>query len=143
MSYHLLGDFKDQPGIHLPESYFKERDCWLDCRGKGMIYIDAVANPGWCVSLITVSHDPRPGMFGELTYRPIKIGPKVFIGYGAILYNCIIGEGAQIAAGSVVRSRIVPPWTMVEGNPAMPIREYKNGAWQYISNPRELERMHH
>lgn len=146
MPYHRLGEFKDQPGIKWPESHFNDRDCWLDCRGKGMIEIDADANIGWCVTFITVSHDPTPGKFLELTYRPIKIIQKVFVGYGAILYNCIIGEGAQVAAGTVVRSRIVPPWTMVEGNPARICKIYDAILQKWIKPAPgmklELEEMH-
>jgi serine acetyltransferase len=44
-----------------------------------------------------------------------------FVGPGVlILPNVVIGEGAVVAAGSVVNES-VPPYTLVQGNPAKPI----------------------
>lgn len=52
---------------------------------------------------------------------PINIGSAVWIGFGAIILSGItIGDGAIISAGSVV-SDDVPPFTIVKGNPAVPI----------------------
>nr|WP_321410887.1 acyltransferase [uncultured Carboxylicivirga sp.] len=49
---------------------------------------------------------------------PIKIEDKVWIGFGVtILKGVNIGEGAVVAAKSVV-TKNVPPWTVVGGNPA-------------------------
>ena len=53
--------------------------------------------------------------------KSIVIGDNVFIGPSVtILPNVKIGEGSVIAAGSVV-THIVPPHTLVQGNPARPI----------------------
>jgi acetyltransferase-like isoleucine patch superfamily enzyme len=137
---HLLGEFKDQPGIKLPLEYFMSRDCWLDCRVPDMIHIDGAANIGWCVSFVSMTHDTAPGKFGSVSGRPIWIGANAFIGYGVQLYNCIIGEGAIVAVGSVVRSRIVPPWTKVEGNPARIFERFTDGKWVKANG--ELEMIH-
>jgi galactoside O-acetyltransferase len=54
---------------------------------------------------------------------PVRIGDKAWIGARAIVLKGVtVGEGAMVAAGSVV-TRDVPPWTMAAGNPARPIRE--------------------
>ena len=51
----------------------------------------------------------------------VKIEQDAFVGAGAlILPNVVIGRGAVVAAGSVV-TRSVPPMTMVQGNPAVPV----------------------
>lgn len=51
----------------------------------------------------------------------IKIGSDVFIGPGAlILPDVTIGDGAVVAAGSVVNTPVAPK-TMVQGNPAKPV----------------------
>ena len=51
----------------------------------------------------------------------VKIERDAFIGPGAIILpNVVIGEGAVVTAGSVV-TRSVPPMTVVQGNPAIPI----------------------
>lgn len=49
----------------------------------------------------------------------IKICSKVWVGFNVvILKNVTIGEGAVVAAGSVV-TKNVEPWTVVGGNPAV------------------------
>ena len=53
----------------------------------------------------------------------ISVGNKAWIGFGAaILKNVTIGEGAIVAAMSVV-TKDVAPWTVVGGNPARFIRD--------------------
>jgi len=53
--------------------------------------------------------------------RGVIIEEDVDIGAGAlILPGVTIGHGAVVAAGSVV-TRSVPPLTLVQGNPAVPI----------------------
>jgi phosphonate metabolism protein (transferase hexapeptide repeat family) len=52
----------------------------------------------------------------------VTIGHDVWIGHGAIvLPGVTVGTGAVIGAGSVV-TRDVPPYTIVAGSPAKPIR---------------------
>ncbi len=54
-------------------------------------------------------------------FRGVRIEREAFIGPGAIvLPNVVIGRGAVVTAGSVV-SQSVPPMTVVQGNPAVPI----------------------
>ena len=51
----------------------------------------------------------------------VRIGSDVYVGAGAIILPGVtLGEGAVVAAGSVV-SRPVPPRTVVRGNPARPV----------------------
>jgi acetyltransferase-like isoleucine patch superfamily enzyme len=53
----------------------------------------------------------------------VVIQDKVWIGFNAIVLKGVtIGEGAIVAAGSVV-SKDVPPFTIVAGNPARVVRE--------------------
>lgn len=55
--------------------------------------------------------------------KPICIKDKVWIGFNSIILKGItIGEGAVVAAASVVTKNI-PDWTLVGGNPAHIIRE--------------------
>jgi len=51
----------------------------------------------------------------------VTIEQDAFVGVGAlILPNVVIGRGSVVAAGSVV-TRSVPPFTLVQGNPAVPV----------------------
>lgn len=51
----------------------------------------------------------------------VRIGHDVFIGPGAIILpNVTIGDGAVIKAGTIV-SQSIPPMTVVQGNPAVPV----------------------
>ncbi|MFY9856236.1 MAG: acyltransferase [Terracidiphilus sp.] len=53
----------------------------------------------------------------------VTVGRNAFLGAGAlILPGVVIGEGAVVAAGSVV-NRSVAPFTMVQGNPAVPVAQ--------------------
>jgi acetyltransferase-like isoleucine patch superfamily enzyme len=55
--------------------------------------------------------------------KPVKIGNKSWVGLNVIILKGVeIGEGAIVAAGSVV-VKSVPAWTIVAGNPARVIRE--------------------
>jgi serine acetyltransferase len=51
----------------------------------------------------------------------IRIEQDAFVGPGAIILpNVVVGRGAVVTAGSVV-TRSVPPMTVVQGNPAIPV----------------------
>lgn len=55
--------------------------------------------------------------------KPIKVCDKAWIGVGCkIMKGVTIGEGAIVAAGSVV-TKDVEPWTIVGGNPATFIKK--------------------
>lgn len=54
---------------------------------------------------------------------PVCIRDKAWLGFNVIILKGItVGEGAVVAAGSVV-TKDVPAWTLVAGNPARIIRE--------------------
>jgi len=57
-------------------------------------------------------------IFEDVVASPIKIGDDVWIGTGSIILKGVnIGEGAIVAAGSVV-TKDVPSFAIVGGNPA-------------------------
>lgn len=73
-------------------------------------------------SILTLGHDPQSAEFADRG-GPVRIGDRVWIGYRAlILPGLTVGEGAVVAAGSVV-TRDVEPYTIVAGNPARKIKE--------------------
>jgi acetyltransferase-like isoleucine patch superfamily enzyme len=57
--------------------------------------------------------------------RPVTIGDDVWIGHGCkIMPGVTIGEGSVVGAGSIV-TRDVPPFTLVAGIPAKPVRDLR------------------
>ena len=52
--------------------------------------------------------------------RNIKIGDNVFIGsHSVILGGAKIGNNSVVSAGTVVRSKNIPPYSLVFGNPVV------------------------
>lgn len=59
--------------------------------------------------------------------RPVRIGNKAWIGFNVIILKGVtVGEGAMVAAGSVV-THDVPAYTLVAGNPACVVRSLRRG----------------
>lgn len=82
-------------------------------------------------------------LFDEYKYAdesntyPIVIGNDVWIGYGSLIMQGVtIGDGAVVAAGSVV-TKDIPPYAIVGGNPARIIRNrFSDNEIEFL---RELE----
>lgn len=71
-------------------------------------------------NVVFAAGHPTPGH--PATKGDIAIGNDVWIGRGAVILSGVtIGDGAVIAAQSVV-TKAVEPYTIVGGNPARPIR---------------------
>lgn len=65
----------------------------------------------------------HPENIKDIRSESILINNDVWIGFNSsIMKGVTVGEGAVVAAGSVV-TKDVPPWTIVAGNPAKIIRE--------------------
>jgi acetyltransferase-like isoleucine patch superfamily enzyme len=61
-----------------------------------------------------------------VTVRPVVVRNKAWIGFNVIVLKGVtIGEGAVVAAGSVV-TRDVPDYTLVAGNPARIVRSVRD-----------------
>lgn len=80
------------------------------------------------ISFSERQHDVRDYLYSDgknwekIKQRPVTIGSKSWIGAKSIILKGVsIGEGAIVAAGSVV-TRDVPEWSIVGGNPAHVIR---------------------
>jgi acetyltransferase-like isoleucine patch superfamily enzyme len=76
--------------------------------------------------LITIEDDTSIGMRATVIAhfresQGVKIERDAFVGPGVIILpDVVIGRGAVVTAGSVV-TRSVPPMTVVQGNPAVPV----------------------
>ena len=116
--------------IGLSKHYFAERFGWIDTRGPITIAGDSFW--GFFVTVITTSHRAEIGPIGPMVPRPVTVGSKAWIGSHSFLYNCTIGEGAIVAAGTVVRSCTVAPYVMIAGNPAKVIARWEDGQWNWL-----------
>lgn len=114
MNCYLMchGDLLIGEDTHINQS------CFID--GRGGLIIGNNVSISHYVKLVTGSHKVNSLTF-EGDFRPIVIEDYCWIGIGSIiLNNVIIGEGAVVAAGSVV-TKNVDPYTIVGGVPAKPI----------------------
>ena len=92
--------------------------------------IGSLVRIGHDVSLLTVSHEIGAPWLrsGRSTSNPITIGDGVWIASRVtVLPGVSIGNGAVVAAGSIV-TRDVPPNTLVAGVPARVVRELDGSA---------------
>jgi len=65
----------------------------------------------------------HPEISNDVTTKPVKINDMCWIGFNAIILKGVtIGEGAIIAAGSVV-TKDIPAYCLVAGNPATVIKK--------------------
>ena len=85
---------------------------------QGGIFIGNDCLIGHCATLCTINHEFDPERRGNMTFAPIRIEDKVWLGANVtILQGVTVGEGAIVAAGAVV-TKDVAPRTIVGGVPA-------------------------
>jgi len=90
--------------------------------GRSGLMIGDCVNFGSHVSIYTRQHDVDSPDFAEVG-APVTIGDYAWVSsHSIVLPGVTIGEGAVVAAGSVV-TKDVAPYTLVGGNPARYIRD--------------------
>lgn len=107
-------------GVHLGKNVWISYNVVLETGFPQLITIDDDAFIG--IGVIVIAH------FKE-SRRGVRIGKRAFIGPGVIILPDVeIGDGAVVAAGSVVTTS-VPPMTVVQGNPAVPVAKCGVPLW--------------
>lgn len=122
-SFNLFPPFYTDCGknISIGKNVFFNSGCRF--QDQGGITIGDNVLVGHNVVMATLNHDIDPDCRADMHPAPIHIGNKVWIGSNAtILPGVTVGDGAIIAAGSVV-CKDVPSNTMVAGVPAKVIKK--------------------
>lgn len=131
---HLLGEWDSNKVSGLtPQWFWDRRIDLLDFRGDLQIRSAKNITFGFRVCILTASHRLNEGGCSEGVLKHVWIDECATIFTRALLYNCHIGHHAIVAAGSVVMNMVVPPYTLVEGNPAKITRKYTEGRWKKIT----------
>ncbi len=127
--------FWGAPIITGPEGLYERliigEGCWFNIRCQfdlgGEIRIGNDVSFGPEVMILTTTHDIKSGSPGRRAVDqfvlPVRIGNGAWLGARCtILPGVTVGDGAVVAAGSMV-TQDVPPNTMVAGIPARVVRE--------------------
>jgi len=129
----ILGEYDPAKVSGLEPQWFWDRQIGLiDFRGDLQMRCNQSITFGFRVNILTASHDLKQGGVGEMVLKRCWIEKGVFVGSLALLYDCWLQDHCVVSAGSVVRGMIIPPYCMVEGNPAKIIKEYIDGHWRSV-----------
>ncbi len=98
-------------GVHVGRGVWIGYDVVLETSRPHLIIIEDGSSIGMRVTVIAHFRETQG----------VKIERDAFVGPGAIILpNVVVGQGAVVTAGSVV-TQSVPPMTVVQGNPAVPV----------------------
>lgn len=116
--------------IHVGDNFYAGYNCTMLDYAEIRIGNNCLIGPN--VGIYTTGHDIQAKDRYKSGYaRPITIGDDVWIGgHSCILPGVSIGDGAVIAAGSVV-TKDVRPYTVVGGNPAKLLKNQKTRTFEF------------
>jgi acetyltransferase-like isoleucine patch superfamily enzyme len=98
-------------GVHIGKGVWIGYDVILETSRPYLITIEDRASIGMRVTVIAHFRESHG----------VKIEQDAFVGPGVIILpNVVVGRGSVVTAGSVV-TQSVPPMTVVQGNPAVPV----------------------
>ncbi|MFB6363167.1 acyltransferase [Paenibacillus elgii] len=122
MLYQNVGFYLDAPGAEIvigDRTYINRRS---EIMTKNKVSIGSDCAISWDVSIMDTDFH---AIDGQPDTAPVTIGNNVWIGCKAVILKGVsIGDGAVIAAGSVV-TKDIPPRCVAAGVPAKVIKEIK------------------
>lgn len=126
-SFGLFPPFYTEFGLNIRvgRNVFVNAGCQFQDHG-GITLEDGVLI-GHNTVIATLNHSMDPSERASLEPAPVRICKDVWVGAGCVICPGVtIGEGSVVAAGAVV-TRDVPPFTVVGGVPAKPIKPVPGG----------------
>ena len=92
----------------------------INARGARVVIGDNCDIASFVSINVADSHRHCIGLSREIVRRDIFLGQRVFVGtHSAVLGGSVIGDRSVVAAGTIVRGIVVPPDSLVIGNPAV------------------------
>lgn len=127
-------------GVRIGEGTIISTDALIETAFPQLVWIGSNVLIGIRTLIIAHFRDGQP--LSEIP--PVRIEDDVFLGPGSIvLPRVTIGQGAVVAAGSVV-TQSIPPMVLARGNPAVPIARCgvalgaKTPYWEFQQSLRPL-----
>ncbi|HEX9402557.1 MAG TPA: acyltransferase [Anaeromyxobacter sp.] len=122
------------PSISVGDGTYIGQYCTVSCINH--VHIGADVTFGDNVYVADSAHGFSPPdrhvMDQPLVKGSITIGDRAWLGKNTVVtHNVTIGEGAVVGANSFV-NRDVPPYTIVAGNPAVPVKRYDFEKAQWV-----------
>jgi len=85
----------------------------------GCLIIDSSGHPVGAASKVVDQSQNKWAPPSADDVQEVIIGDNVWVGQRSIIFPGVtIGEGSIISAGSIVRIKVIPPYSLVAGNPA-------------------------
>lgn len=108
----IIGEPEIEEGVYI--SGFSE----INCKGAKLVIKTGCDIASFVSINCADSHKKTLGFQNYIERRDIYIGENVFIGtHSTIKGGAVIGHHSVIAAGTVVDGEIIPPYSLVSGNP--------------------------
>ncbi len=100
----------------------------VNAQGSSVVIGDGCDIASFVAINVADSHRKCIGLSTEVDRRPIVIEEHVFIGsHSVVKGGAHIGHHSVVAAGTIVGAGVIPPYSLVVGNPMTVKRGYYSG----------------
>lgn len=135
MAIEEYADVSHKPEITIGDDTYIGHQVTISCVNSIAIGSNVTFGDNVYISDCTHSHeDIRTNILKQkLKVGKVTIGDRAWLGKNSVVaYNVEIGEHSIVGANSFV-NKTVPPYTIVAGNPARPIKKYDTRSQEWIS----------
>lgn len=118
----------NREGLRIGKNVVWNEGCHFNAEGGLTIHNNVLIGPNVCIATSNHNYMDKNKLIWSQghTAKPVVIEEDVWIGANAtILSGVTLGRGCVVGAGSIV-TKSVPPYYVVAGNPATPIKTRLN-----------------